>query len=451
MSPQPWLDETPIQARIPADLDTPDQIIAGLSVHQGAVLAGVAGLEWLTWKLLNPHVPTTALTLVLAVMAAAAVAVVLGRRDGLGLDAWLWAAFRYANSPRRLAPATLDEGRGPGEDVFPSWAAAIRSTSTRVRPATRRGGAPARLRLPADSIGADGVIATGPGSAVVLVSATTLSIGLQTPADQGAVLAGYSRWLNGLSGPVQLVIANRPVDLGSRALRLAENSHRLPDPALAEAAIDQAEFLLDLAEDLPLARAVILACSSRTTGTTSTTSAVRTGMTAAGAAPPLARPAFFRNRTRQPGRDSAAARVAGIEAVRRALRTMEALTALGSRCQVLDGAGATAALAVACDPLAPAGAGWTRLPPESPLTSRYVRPRVAPGTADHRGAGPRPGPHARESAASARSARILANPVPNPWGNHGDGAVGTSPDHMTDPMTEAIDAAWGEDTDRRFS
>src|SRR6266542_1451886 len=159
-------------------------------------------------------------------VAGVSVALALGRRDGLPLDAWLLAAIMYRRGPRRAAPAP------EGATAAPPWAPAVVAEPP-----------PAVLRLPADAIGDDGVIALDDGTAAVLVAATTVNVGLRTGAEQAALVGSYGRWLNSLTGPVQVVVSAQRVDLTSHALRVADSAQSLPHPALA--ALDAQTRVLD--------------------------------------------------------------------------------------------------------------------------------------------------------------------------------------------------------------
>jgi hypothetical protein len=341
------IDEPPIRTRIPADLDTPDQLVAGLSARQLALLTAAAVPLYLAWQNLHTRMPVPALTAVTATLAACAVAVVLGRRDGLSLDTWLLAALTYRLRPHRLAPAPQG-----GTPPLPRWAPADSG-------AQHRGRGPAVLRLPAEAISTDGVITTGPGTATVLVAASTVTAGLHTPEEQAMLLAGYGRWLNSLTGPVQIVVSARCLDLGARALRVAETAHRLAHPALAAAAVEHAEHLLDLCEDTDrLTRTVTIACTAA--------SPAGTGQA---------------KWTRRDGGRAKPAPGTGDEAARRATRTVEALSALGSRCRVLDGAEVTALLSAAVDPWGPGEASWARTSPGATVTAHpdlIIRPEHVP-------------------------------------------------------------------------
>jgi hypothetical protein len=351
-------DESPIRVRIPADLDTPDQLVAGLTARQLALLTAVAVPLYGLWQTLTGRVPLPVLAAITAPVAAIAAAVALGRRDGLGLDQWLTAAARHRLRPRRLAPTPARGVPAPA-----SWAPPDTGTAPGARPGV--------LRLPGEAISDDGVISTGPSTATALVAAATVTAGLHTPSEQAVLLGGYARWLHSLSGPVQIVVSARRVDLGARALHLAQTAHQLAHPALAAAAIEHAEYLLDLTEDGDrLRRTITIACTATgpTTPPRPTGPSTMTGLIRRAARHDDHRPAAGPSRSG-----------AGAEALRRAERTAAALRALGSRCQVLNGGQVTALLAAATDPYGPGEASWERTPPGTPVTAAgHLTPGASP-------------------------------------------------------------------------
>ncbi len=310
-----------LNARVPADVEAPDRILWGLTARQVAILAAAAAVGYLIWRALGTRLPVPVVVALVIPIAGLAAALALGRRDGLPLDAWLWAAIRYRRSPRRAVPAP------EGVTAAPAWAPA----------ATGQGGpASAVLRLPAAAIGDDGVIDLGDGTATVLVAATTVNMGLRTAAEQAALVAGYARWLNSLTGPVQVVVSAQRVDLTSHAHRVADAAQALPHAALADAALDYADFLVDIAARRdPLWRTVTIACH--------------------GSGPH-----------------------AGAEAMRRAEHTATALAALGAQTRVLDGPTAMAVLAAAVDPYAGGDASWPRATPTAAITAQPYLPEPQP-------------------------------------------------------------------------
>jgi hypothetical protein len=302
-----------VHARVPADVEAPDRILWGLTARQVAILATAAAIGYVIIKTVGVLLPLPMVAMLLIPLAGMSVALALGRRDGLPLDAWILAAIMHRRAPRRAAPAPQ------GAVTAPAWA-----------PAVAAGPPPAVLRLPADAIGDDGVIGLGDGRSAVLVAATTVNVGLRTGGEQAALVGSYGRWLNSLTGPVQVVVSAQRVDLTSHALRVADAAQTLPHPALADAALDYSDFLLDVAEQRdPLWRTVTIAC------------------TAAG------------------DRGTAA------EAMRRAEHTATALSTLGCQTRVLDGATATAVLTAAVDPYQAIDASWPRTPAQTVVTAAH--------------------------------------------------------------------------------
>ena len=358
MDPTGVTSEPPIRARIPADLDTPDQLVAGFTARQLALLGAVVVPGYGLWVVLNGRVPGVVLGAGGALVGALTVAVALGRRDGLSLDRWLIAALAHGVRPRRLTPS-------PAPARLPRWAPTGRGAQRRV----------GVLRLPAQDIGLDGIIATGPNTATVLVAATTVSAGLHTPTEQAALLGGYARWLNSLTGPVQVLVSARRIDLGARAIHVAETAHLLAHPALAQAAIAHAEHLLDLNEDGDrLSRTITIATTA-------------TGGGASRRVP------HHRSSTGRPRRSGA-----GAEATRRAERTASALNAIGSRSRILSGPDVSALLVAATDPYAPGDLSTPRTPPDAIVTAD---PQLKPSRVQNR---PAPAGRARPTEAGGRNA-----------------------------------------------
>ena len=198
-----------------------------------------------------------------APIALAAVALVIGERDGLSLDRLLAAGWRYARSPRRLVTAP------EGIPAPPPWA---------ISPRPRRP-APAPLAPLWRHISADGVIGLPDGNAVV-AAVSTVNFALRNPAEQEAVTAAYGRWLNSLTGPAQILIRAGRVDLTDAIAELRESAGGLPHPALEQAALEHASFLEDLAAERDvLTRQALIVVSERAhgTGTTSGRVAQRAG------------------------------------------------------------------------------------------------------------------------------------------------------------------------------
>ncbi|MBM0224529.1 MULTISPECIES: PrgI family protein [Micromonospora] len=230
-------DDTTPRAVVPANVNEPDRIAFGLTFRQLGIVGGVGlggfGLYQTFGHLLPPVVWIVAGFIVFAI----AIVVALGRRDGLPLDVWMRHCFALSRSPRQLTP---------GKARATSVAAVAGTTSV-----------PAPLRSPVTAVSPTGVL-TSEGRAKVLIACGTTNIHLRSGGEQGALLDGFGRFLNSLTGPAQIVVAAQRHDLTAHAQAIVDHAPRLPHPALQAAADDYAEFLLDLdAERDPLRRQVI--------------------------------------------------------------------------------------------------------------------------------------------------------------------------------------------------
>ena len=351
--------DLPASTPIPADIELPDKILAGLTARQVAIITAAAVIIWAGFEATRHLMPLPVFAAMAAPVALAATALVIGQRDGLSLDRLLIAAWRQARSPRRLVTAP------GGVSAPPAWAGS--------HLARRQGAPPAPLDPLYRSVAGDGVIGLGDSGAAVAAAVSTVNFALRTPAEQDALTAAFGRWLNSLTGPAQILIRAGRADLTAAVTALEDAAPALPHPALEDAALGHAAFLAGLAEgrDL-LTRQVLLV-------------------------------------VREPHRAGPAAARASGAAARAAQRGAEAARLLGAAdltVSVLDGGQVTALLAAAADPGADIRAEPARraLParhqPGDPVMRlpgalrRHAR-AAAPGTA----ADPVPGPPSVEVAA----------------------------------------------------
>ncbi|MFD6694219.1 PrgI family protein [Micromonospora aurantiaca (nom. illeg.)] len=289
-------DTTP-RAVVTADVNAPDRIAFGLTFRQLAIVGGVGLGGFGIHRAFGPLLPTPVWIVAGMIVFSIAIVVALGRRDGLPLDVWLKHGITLSRSPRQLTP---------GSARATSVAAVAGKTSV-----------PAPLRSPVTAVSASGVV-TSEGKSRVLIACGTTNIHLRTGGEQGSLLDGFGRFLNSLTGPAQIVVAAQRHDLTAHAQATVDHAPRLPHPALAAAADDYAEFLLDLDEERdPLRRQVL---------------AVITGEQVADTA-------------------------------------VRALTGLGVEAAALDGPAVSAALATAADPFNPPVPG-PRAVPGAPITLR---------------------------------------------------------------------------------
>jgi len=296
-------DDPPVQAAVPADIDVPDRVLYGLTARQVAILVGTGGWLWLAYRALCPPVPTVVVGLAAVPIAAVAVVLALGRRDGISLDRWMAAAVIAARSPRLLVAV------GDGAPAVPWWAPVARPAGSpqRGRRTVSATGAVAPLRLPATAIDVDGVVDLDDGR-VALTAVSTVNVDLRTAGEQHALVDGLGRWLNALTTATQIVVSTRPADLDSLADAVDQQVPYLAHPALADAAAGYGDFLRWLREDRdPLHRRVLIAH--------------RVGAHADG---PVAR--------------------------RHAEQTARAVTGLGAAAVVLDGGLVADVLVASCDP-----------------------------------------------------------------------------------------------------
>jgi hypothetical protein len=227
-------DEAPLRARVPADVERPDKLAFNLTGRQLVILAVTGLLLYSAWTAVATRVHPLVFLAFAVPVAAVAFLLAVGRRDGISLDAWVWAALRHRRSPHRLVPAD-----GPVV-AAPAWVATAAGPGDWLP-------LPAPLRLPAKGITGEGLVDLGPDGTTGLVAAATVAFGLRTPAEQNGLVAGFARWLHSLDGPAQIVVRAQRVDLTYLADRFLAAAPALPHPALEEAARVHAEFLEDLA------------------------------------------------------------------------------------------------------------------------------------------------------------------------------------------------------------
>lgn len=215
-------------ARIPADVDQEDRVLAGLTARQLAILAVTAVVVWLVVFGGRGVVPVPILVAAAVPAAGLGAALALGRRDGLSGDRFAIAALAYRREPRRrvLAPR--------GVPPLPPW----------LEPA---GGEPARpLDLPLRGLGEGGVVDLGGSGSAVLARATPVNLSLRSESEQDALVAAFGRFLHALGTPVQVVARAQRVDLSPLIAKITGAAASLPAAGLTDAAVEHAEFLASL-------------------------------------------------------------------------------------------------------------------------------------------------------------------------------------------------------------
>jgi hypothetical protein len=218
--------------RIPADVDRPDRLLGGLTARQLAILTATALLAWAVGGLARTLVPLPLAVALAWPVLVVGLALALGRRDGLGLDRLVGAAWRQHRAPRRMVLAP------DGVQPPPAWLLD-----------TGQEGLPAPLVLPVRGLDGDGVLDLGGDGVAVICRASALTFSLRTEAEQAALVASFARFLHAIAPPTQVQVLVRavPVDLAGMTAAIEEAAGGLPHPALEHAAREHASFLGELA------------------------------------------------------------------------------------------------------------------------------------------------------------------------------------------------------------
>jgi hypothetical protein len=232
------------RVRIPADVDRPDKLLAGLTARQLAILAVAAIALWAGYAATRHLVPPAAYGAVAIPIGAVAALLALGRMEGVPADRWVIAAWRHRSSSRRLVPAP------DGVPALPSFLAKADGPHPQALPAP--------LRLPLAGIDANGVVDLGPDGLAVICRASAVTFSLRTPAEQEALVAGFARFLSSLAEPVQILVRAERLDVGPAIDALLDAAPGLPHVALERAARDHAAFLAYLAASRDLLRREVL-------------------------------------------------------------------------------------------------------------------------------------------------------------------------------------------------
>jgi hypothetical protein len=228
------------RVRIPADVERPDKLLAGLTARQLAILGVAAVTLWAGYAATHHVVPAAVYGVITLPVGALAVMLALGRFEGVAADQWVSAAWRHHRSPHHLVPAS------DGVPATPAFMAAS------------AGPMPDPLRLPFAGVSAEGIVDLGPDGFAVICRASAVTFSLRTSTEQEALVATFARWLNGLDRAAQILVRAEPVDLTPSIDALLDAAPALPHPALESAARGHAAFLADLAARRDLLRREVL-------------------------------------------------------------------------------------------------------------------------------------------------------------------------------------------------
>lgn len=305
--------EVPDPVPIPSDVERPDKILAGLTARQVAIAAVAAAVIWAGFQVTRHVMPLPAFAALASPVGLIATALVIGERDGLPLDRLLLAAWRQRRAPRRLVTAP------EGIPAAPAW-----TSVPAPQPPP-----PAVLAPLWQHVAPDGAIGLGSAGAAAVSAVSTVNFALRSPDEQDALASAYGRWLNSLTGPVQVLIRAGRADLSGAVAALREDAPALPHPALEQAALEHAAFLENLAAERDV----------------------------------LTRQALLVLREAGHGTGRAGGGTAAGRALQRAGEAARLLGGADLQVQVLDGEQVTSLLAACADPAAPPRpAGRTALP-----------------------------------------------------------------------------------------
>lgn len=234
-----------VPARIPVDIERADHILGPLTARQTAVCAVTALVLYAGYHTTSALITPLAYLALVAPVAGTVLALVLGRREGITMDRFAVAALTFWRSSKRLVHAP--EGMPPLPEVLNRQLAAA------------AGPKPVAARLPCAGISQAGVLdLRGDGRAAV-AWCSTVNFDLRSGTEQQQVTAGFARWLNSLTGPVQILLRTHRTDLAPMAHELHDQAGALPHPALESAARSYADYLTQLATQRELlARQILL-------------------------------------------------------------------------------------------------------------------------------------------------------------------------------------------------
>lgn len=238
--------------RIPADVEKADLILGRMNARQVAVLATAGVLAWAGYSALRAAgaAPLVALG-AMAPLVLVGVVLAFGRSAGVSADQLALLAIRHARTPRRQVPAgsPAETGGVDGglEDLLPP--VLVKSA----------GPSPARMAEVAEGISPGGHLRLGRSGAAVVAACGTVNFHLRTPEEQDGLTGAFARYLNSITGTVQIVVRARRLNVAPVIRELRAGAASLPHPALEAAALEHAAFLAQLASSRDLlARQVLL-------------------------------------------------------------------------------------------------------------------------------------------------------------------------------------------------
>ena len=345
--------------RIPADVDMHDRVLGPLTARQLAILAAAGAVLYLIWTATRAFLPIQLFLAFAVPVGAASAMLALAKRDGVPMDKLLVAAIRQRVAPRHRVAAP--EGVRPAPAwLTPDTDRTARQTAGRRKSGKGRAGqpeqvSPSALRLPAEAVTETGVVDLGTDGLAVVAVASTVNFALRRANEQEALVASFGRYLHSLTAPVQVLVRTERLDLSTQIAELRERAGGLPHPALEAAAVEHADYLVQLGQQSDLLRRQLLLVLREPLGVATPTDGL------GGPGPLAVLGSMAGKRRKQAGGqiDAGTRRAAESRLVRRLGEAIELLSPAGIVVTPLDAGQATAVLASACNPdsLLPPSAG----------------------------------------------------------------------------------------------
>ena len=198
---------------VPADVERPDKVLAGLTARQVAIAAVAAVIIWAGFQATRHVMPLPAFAALASPVGLAGHGP--GHRGAGRADRWTGCCWPPGGSGAPRAAWSPPPRASPAP---PAWAAVPGPPAP----------PPAVLAPLWQHIGPDGVIGLGSAGAAAVAAVSTVNFALRSPDEQDALAAAYGRWLNSLTGPVQILVRAGRADLSAAVAGAARGR---PGPA----------------------------------------------------------------------------------------------------------------------------------------------------------------------------------------------------------------------------
>ena len=234
-----------VNTRIPADVDMPDRIFAGLTARQLAILSCCGLLLWAMYMTFGKAIPLVIFGAIAAPVAAAGLVVATTTPGRVPLEKLFVLGLRHlmATNRRVLAP-----------DGIPDVARWARRLTGKVAP----------IDTPLQGLDSAGVLDLGADGNAAVCESSSINFALRSEDEKTALIEGFERILNSLDSPVQFLVRSERADLHSMIATLERDAAFLPNPGLTAAAVEHASFLRLMASQEDTLRRRVLVCLRET-------------------------------------------------------------------------------------------------------------------------------------------------------------------------------------------